>query len=66
MGQQTIHELDRRAALLAAFDSMSDESQIDAVHMLQSIAKDSPRRVAPSLRLVASKSDGFDFRKSAS
>lgn len=65
MEQQKIEQTGRRAAMLEAFDSMSDESQIDALCMLQSIALSSPRRSTAGLRLVAS-SNGDGFRKSAS
>jgi hypothetical protein len=66
VGQQKIEQTDRRAAMLEAFDSMSDESQIDALFMLQSIARSAPRRPPAALRLVASGSDGDGFRKPAS
>jgi hypothetical protein len=65
VGQQKIEQADRRAAVLAAFDSMSDEAQVDVLCMLQSIARSSPRRASIGLRLVASGSGGDGLRKSA-
>lgn len=64
--QKKIEQTDRRAALLEAFDSMSDESQVGALCMLQSIARSSPRRSTPGLRLVASGDYNVDLRKPAS
>jgi hypothetical protein len=62
--QQAQENLGRRAAILEAFDSMSDESQSDALYMLQAMAVNSPKRAMMSLRLVASNggngsSEGF-------
>jgi hypothetical protein len=66
VGQQDIHKPDRRTALLAAFDSMSDDAQIDSLAMLEAIALSSPRRVSTGLRLVSSSDDSFGLRKGAS
>lgn len=65
MGQQKIEQADRRAAVLAAFDNMSDEAQVDVLCMLESIARSSPRRAAIGLRLVSSGNGGDGFRKAA-
>ena len=46
-------QLDRRAAAIAAFDAMDDECQEDALCILESFAKDCPRRMPPNLRLVS-------------
>ena len=54
MEQEKTQQSDRRAAVLEAFDSMSDEAQGTALAMLQSIARGSPRNPATGLRLVAS------------
>jgi hypothetical protein len=64
--QQKTQELDRRAAAMEAFDSMNDESQIDALYMLQSIALACPRRSPVALRLVAASNDSFGLRESPS
>lgn len=59
MGQKETQQMDRRTALLAAFDSMTDEAQCAALGMLQSIARGSPRRPSTVLKLVASSSKGL-------
>ena len=59
VAQKEIHQQDRRAALLAAYDNMTDEAQCAAVGMLQSIARGSPRRPAPLLQLVAGGNNGL-------
>ena len=59
MGKQNVQESDRRAAILKAFDSMTDEAQCAALGMLQSIARGSPRRPAPVLQLVARGNKGL-------
>lgn len=61
MEHQQATQMDRRAAMLEAFDSMSDDSQMDALFMLQSIARTSPRRTVVALRLVASNSGSDSF-----
>lgn len=53
VGQQNIHELDRRAALLAAFDGMTDEAQGFALRTMRALEEDYPRRPSLGLRLVA-------------
>lgn len=61
MEQQQTQQMDRRTAILEAFETMSDDAQADALCMLQSIARSSPRRATAALRLIASNgaSDGL-------
>lgn len=66
MEQNEIHQADRRAALLAAFDSMADDAQSTALAMMQSIARGSPRRPASGLRLVSSRGQSLNLRGSPS
>lgn len=65
VGQEKIHQSDQRAALLEAFDSMTDEAQSTALAMLQSIARGSPRRPLVSLRLVASGDNSLNLRRTS-
>jgi hypothetical protein len=65
VGQQTRHEPDRRTALLAAFDSMTDEAQLDSLAMLQALAISLPRRIPAALRLVASGGNSLQLGKSS-
>lgn len=53
MAQHDTHQQDRRAAMLEAFDSMTDDAQDAALRMTQSIARGSPRRPLFGLHLVA-------------
>jgi hypothetical protein len=63
MGQHDEHKTDFQAALLEAFNSMTDEAQSTALLMMQSIARGSPRRPRASLHLVASCDDGLNLRR---
>jgi hypothetical protein len=64
-GAAKIYQQDRRAALLQAFDSMTDDAQSTALGMLQSIAMGSHRIPATDLCLVASSGDGLKLRGSS-
>lgn len=55
MRQKDIHQPDPRAALLAAFDSISDDYQVTAMAMLQTLARRFPRRQPVVLSVVGSR-----------
>lgn len=58
MEQQQIQQMDRKAALLEAFDSMSDECQETALMTLHVLARKFPRRVPVVLSLVSNRAPG--------
>lgn len=62
--QQKQQQTDRRAAMLDAFDNMSEESQIDMLAMARAVALASPRRASVVLRLVADNAS-LSLRKSS-
>lgn len=54
MEHQQATQMDRRAAMLEAFDSMSDEYQASALTAICVLARRFPRRAPVALRLVSS------------
>lgn len=66
MGQKDLHQLDRRAALLQAFDNMTDEAQSFALRTVQGLEQDYPRGISVGLRLVAHNGKALNFFAPAS
>lgn len=51
--QQQAKHMDRRAAMLEAFDSMNDECQLSALTAVCALARKFPRRATVTLSLVS-------------